>query len=100
MQPPLDPELNRREVLKGTAAVSLSVVASSLLPPAHAQDTSAPKAEPGLIRKENQKPGDRDWQLTRVRINQGKYRTSLIEGYCSHQSITAGGTLQIFVSTD
>ena len=38
--------------------------------------------------------------MTRVRINDGNYRTSLIEGYCSHQSITAGEELKIFVSTN
>src|ERR1043166_3969455 len=27
------------------------------------------------------------------------FRTSLIEGYCSHQSVQAGDTLQIMVST-
>ena len=52
------------------------------------------------IRDENRKPGTNDWQLTRVRINKGKFRTSLIEGYCSHQSIAAGETLSIFVSCE
>ncbi|MBC8354915.1 MAG: hypothetical protein H8E66_23295 [Planctomycetes bacterium] len=50
--------------------------------------------------KELAKPGSVDWQLTRARINQGNYRTSLIEGYCSHQSVEVGDQLKIFVSTD
>lgn len=48
---------------------------------------------------ENLKEGTTDWQLTRVKINEGKYRTSLIEGYVSHQSILPGETLSIYVST-
>ena len=98
--PNREAELNRRDVLKGTAAASLSVMASSLAPKVAAEDKPASAAQPDLIRRENQKPGDRDWQLTRVRINKGKYRTSLIEGYCSRQSIATGDTLRIFVSTE
>ncbi|MEM7012319.1 MAG: N,N-dimethylformamidase beta subunit family domain-containing protein, partial [Verrucomicrobiota bacterium] len=49
--------------------------------------------------QENTNPGTTDWQLTRVRINDGKYRTTLIEGYASHQSIKAGESLTFFVST-
>ncbi|MGY8639746.1 MAG: N,N-dimethylformamidase beta subunit family domain-containing protein [Verrucomicrobiales bacterium] len=51
------------------------------------------------IAEENSKQGTTDWQLTRVRVNEGKYRTSLIEGYVSHQSIKVGETLDFFVST-
>ncbi|MBL8292097.1 MAG: hypothetical protein JNN08_09690, partial [Bryobacterales bacterium] len=51
------------------------------------------------LSSENRKPGARDWQLTRVRTDQSKgHRSSLIEGYCSHQSIEAGQTLQFHVS--
>ena len=52
------------------------------------------------IETENRKPGTTDWQLTRVWPNRGNYRTSWVEGYCSHQSIRAGETLSVFVSTD
>lgn len=95
-------ELNRRDVLKGTAAASLSIVTSSLAIQSSSVtgQTAPPSAERSSIRRENEKPGTTDWQLTRVSINQGAYRTSLIEGYCSHQSISSGETLTIFVSTD
>jgi hypothetical protein len=53
-----------------------------------------------LIIEENKKPGSRDWQLTRVRYNESQQRTSLIEGYCSKQSVKAGEKLDIMVSTD
>ena len=52
------------------------------------------------IPAENRQTGTTDWQLTRVRVNEGNFRTSLIEGYCSHQSLSVGEKLRIFVSTD
>ncbi len=58
-------------------------------------------ASPGAVHRENARPGTTAWQLSKVRTNTGKgFRTSLIEGYCSHQSVEAGDTLRIFVSTD
>lgn len=68
--------------------------------------TASPPANRGqpkhnLIQEENKKTGTTDWQLTRVKLDKGmtSFRTSLIEGYCSHQSVRAGDTLQIMVST-
>ena len=59
-----------------------------------------PAAAPDFIRKENAKPGA-DWQLTNVKLDgRNAFRTRLIEGYCSHQSIGAGQTMQIMVSTN
>ncbi|MEZ5403125.1 MAG: DUF6605 domain-containing protein [Bryobacteraceae bacterium] len=58
-------------------------------------------AAPDTIRRENARTGTREWLATKIRTNEGKgFRTSLIEGYCSHQSVEAGDTLHIFVSTD
>src|SRR5262245_28337930 len=61
------------------------------------------KTPANLIQQENRKPGSLDWQLTRVKIDRlekaAGFRSSLIEGYCSHQSVQAGDTLQIMVST-
>jgi hypothetical protein len=65
--------------------------------------TTLPAAErdPDLIRRENAKPGSTDWQLTRVRLDsQTSVRSSLVEGYCSRQSVAAGDTLDILVSTN
>jgi hypothetical protein len=50
--------------------------------------------------RENSREGTADWQLTRVKVNRGSFRTTLIEGYCSHQSIASGEQLEFFVSTD
>ena len=60
----------------------------------------AAERDPDLIKKENAKPGARDWQLTRVKLDESTgVRTSLIEGYCSKQSVAAGETIDIMVST-
>src|SRR5688500_17904628 len=56
--------------------------------------------DPGLIARENRKPGATDWQLTKARLDKrGGVRSPWIEGYCSHQSIEAGQRLQMMVST-
>jgi len=52
-----------------------------------------------LIPHENIKSGTTDWQLTRVRPDNSQDRTPFIEGYCSRQSVKAGETLDIMVST-
>lgn len=52
-----------------------------------------------LITEENARPGSNDWQLTRMRLDGSGFRSPLIEGYCSRQSVKAGETLDIFVST-
>ena len=96
MPPPLD----RRELLKAVTAAGLSATvcstAAAWQPPIEGQTEQASNQ----IQEENAKPGDRDWQLTRVRVNQKDYRTSLIEGYCSQQSVAAGDKLAIMVSAD
>jgi hypothetical protein len=92
-------EFGRRDLLKGAVASA----AISGLAGAGQDETRDSRStlhpNPNAVSKENTRPGTTDWQLTRVRVNEGKYRTSLIEGYCSHQSIAAGDTLRIFVST-
>ncbi len=42
------------------------------------------------IQIENRLPGSTDWQLTRVRVDGGQFRSPWIEGYCNRQSVTAG----------
>jgi len=94
--------IRRRDLLKGmiastVALPSAAVAAERLTEPAA---TGAKSPHSSIIQRENERPGARDWQLTRVRVNRGQYRTSLIEGYCSRQSVSAGQTLHIFVGTD
>lgn len=52
------------------------------------------------IVEENKKPGATDWQLTRVRVDKDNMRSPWIEGYCSKQSVAAGETIDIMVSTN
>ena len=92
--------LDRRNVLKQSALVA---AASAALPTERSSadiNRQQHTESNSLIEAENRRRGTTDWQLSRVRLNSGKFRTSLIEGYCSHQSVSAGDTLSIFVSTD
>ncbi len=60
-----------------------------------------PGRDAKLIERENAKEGATDWQLTRVRLDgRDGFRSPWIEGYCSKQSVEAGGSIDIMVSTD
>ncbi len=78
---------SRRNLLQTTLALPLSAA-------------TLPAATSDLVRKENAKPGA-DWQLTNVKLDgRSRFRTRLIEGYCSHQSIEAEQTMRIMVSAN
>lgn len=63
--------------------------------------TGAPTRSSDLIKAENEKPGTLDWQLTYTRIDpKTQYRSPMIEGYCSKQSVKAGDSIDFFVSTN
>jgi hypothetical protein len=77
-------EVNRRQALASLAAVAVpgSVRAAN------------------RITEENAKPGSTDWQLTYAKFDaKARYRSSLIEGYCSKTSLRAGETLAFHLST-
>ncbi|MFA7472464.1 MAG: N,N-dimethylformamidase beta subunit family domain-containing protein, partial [Spirosomataceae bacterium] len=84
------PKVTRRNALKMAATGGLSL---SLNP-----EFKSTRSNP--IVEENKKPGSRDWQLTRVRYDQSQHRSALIEGYCSKQSVKAGESIDIMVSTN
>ena len=88
-------KVTRREVLKGAANLGIS---ASLLPLTSFSTTERKKSN--LIEEENKQVGSSDWQLTRVRPDKELYRTPYIEGYCSKQSLEAGESLDIMVSTN
>ena len=96
---PSDDSLNqtgmtRRDAIKGAAALS----AMAVLPGC---TTLGGGASSDIIRRENEKPGTRDWMLTNTRIDPAtKYRCPWIEGYCSHTSARVGDTIRFFVSTN
>src|SRR6185437_5003135 len=58
------------------------------------------EARQNPITIENSNPGALDWQLTRVRVDGSGYRSNWIEGYCSKQSVLAGDSIDIMVSTN
>ncbi len=91
------PRLDRRDLLKGAAAVGLATV---LDPLAGALAAPTPRKS-DLIHAENDKPGTTDWLLRNTRVDpKTKYRCPWIEGYCSHTSLRAGDALEILVSTN
>ena len=92
-------KIDRRGILRGAVA-SPVVLAASSMPSQSASVEKTSSRGKNRIAEENAKTGDADWQLTRVRINQGKYRTTLVEGFCSHQSIASGETLRLYLSAD
>ena len=86
------PDPNRRDFLKSAAAAGFIAALPS---PAKSETKRA------IIADENRHPGARDWQLTRVRLDKAAgFRAPAIEGYCSRQSVKAGESLDIMVSTD
>jgi hypothetical protein len=58
-----------------------------------------PRPATNPIVEENKKEGATDWQLTRVRHDGGGFRSPWVEGYCSKQSLLAGESIDIHVST-
>src|SRR3954452_12918489 len=77
------PPLDRRQLLASLAAAPL---------------TAPRKAD--LIRDENKREGTTDWQLTYTRTDaRARYRCPWIEGYASRTSVEAGGSIDLFVST-
>lgn len=83
--------MKRRTVLKRLAALG----AAGLIPRVGAS------AESNAIAVENSRPGTRAWMLTKTAVDPvTKYRCPAIEGYCSRQSVAAGGTITFHVSTN
>ena len=82
------PGPNRREVISTlTAAAALPAFGD------------VPRSD--LIRAENARPGTLDWQLTYTRVDpKTQFRSRMIEGYVSRQSVKPGDVLDVFVSTD
>jgi len=97
----------RRSLLKGTLAVSVASAVQGCGNAAQRPRISGnvSSKELNLIQAENAAPGAADWQLTRVRVINAPggglgYRCPWIEGYCSRQSVAAGESIHIMVSTN
>ena len=88
--------MNRRQWLEGIAGAGMLGMLG-----AGTSRSPATPARRDLIRGENEKPGTRDWLLTRTRVDpKTRYRCPWVEGYCSRTSIRAGEPLEILVSTN
>ena len=89
--------INRRGMIKGTAAAGLALTVG-------VEGAFAAPATDNPIRKENAKPGTRDWLLTKTDITKNEpvelWRSPRIEGYCSATSVSAGDTIKIMVSAN
>ena len=61
---------------------------------------NAPAPDNRLVR-ENTKPGTTDWQLTYVKFDgKERFRSRLIEGYCSRTSVRPGQKITFHISTE
>jgi hypothetical protein len=90
--------LSRREfVAAGSLALAAGAAGCSTT---ISSATRAGSRRSDLIARENAREGSRDWQLTRVRVDKDGFRSPWIEGYCSKQSVQAGDSLEIMVSTN
>ncbi|GIX03466.1 MAG: hypothetical protein KatS3mg113_0472 [Planctomycetaceae bacterium] len=84
---------------RGLKCVVIVVMVMSII--AGRQLAAGTERDPDLIRRENRHEGATDWQLTRVAlVNESSGRARYIEGYCSRQSVAAGESLDIMVSTN
>ena len=93
--------LNRRKFLQTGAAGALAGAVAGCQTASTAASKPAPTTASAMaLRRENEREGARDWQLTRVRLDGAKgFRSAWIEGYCSKQSVLAGESLDVMVST-
>ncbi len=84
----------------GGAGGALALAGCSRLQTRDAEPRFARRV-PDLVRRENLRPGTRDWLLTKTRVHaQTKYRCPWIEGYCSRTSVSAGETIAFHVSAN
>jgi hypothetical protein len=84
---------SRRDLFQGVAGLGAAALAGCAV---------APRAVVSdLIRRENDRPGTRDWMLKKTGVDPAtKYRCPWIEGYCSRTSVRAGDTITFHVSTN
>src|SRR6185295_19654965 len=81
---------SRRDLLRGATGAGIVSALGCITP-----------RRTDLIREENERQGTTDWRLTKAGLNPAtKYRSPQVEGYCSHTSIRAGETLEVYVSTN
>src|SRR6266699_7086450 len=96
--------ITRRDAVKGALGLGAMAALSSCAYIEKDSGSVTKKSVLGqadLIRRENERPGTRDWLLTNTRIDPTtNYRCPWIEGYCSRTSVRAGQSIGIHVSTN
>src|SRR5688572_17650140 len=97
----------RRDVMSAISTLGVAALLPGVLPgcgtPEGAAGASAAitRRKSDLIRDENEKPGTKDWMLSKPAIERSlKYRCPWIEGYFSRASVRAGETISLHVSTN
>src|SRR5688572_10895238 len=102
MESEKNPGISRRDWLKGVAAAGAAAALSGCAGLGeNARNQSRSSGSANLIRGENQRPGTRDWLLTKTRIDPAtKYRCPWIEGYCSRTSVREGESISFHASTN
>jgi len=88
----MTPSLNRLRPL-------FTALASAFIIHCFMTAVDAQEQPPRRIQTENTLPGSTDWQLTRVHVVDPGCRSVEIEGYCSKQSVAAGESIDIMVSS-
>ncbi|PYJ04031.1 MAG: hypothetical protein DME25_10655, partial [Verrucomicrobia bacterium] len=98
---PGDGKISRRDLLRGAIALGAGAALSGCGTGRATQNLKLKtKDSSNLVRRENERPGSRDWMLERTRIDPAtKYRCPWIEGYCSRTSARAGEKMSFHVST-
>lgn len=90
--------VSRRSLLKGALGLTALTALSGCMTGRQGHNA---RRNANLIRRENQRPGTRDWMLTNTRIDPAtKYRCPWIEGYCSRTSVRPGEEISFHVSTN
>ena len=91
---PIELELTRRQMLCSLAAASMVTAGKPI-------NTVGAEPARGIVAQENDRPGTRDWMLRQTRIDpESRYRSPVIEGYCSQRSARAGDIVTFHVSTN
>ena len=91
--------ITRRSFLKSSVAAAAVGSFTGGVPISASAQSS--KGASDVIAQENKHEGALDWQLTKIRLDKRNgFRSPWIEGYCSKQSVAAGETIDIMVSTD
>src|SRR5262245_2965575 len=94
--------ITRRELLKGAFGLgAVAALSSCATGGISGNGARFGNARPELVRRENEKPGTRDWMLQKTAIDPAtKYRCPRIEGYCSRASVRAGESISFQVSAN